>query len=201
MNDALILAFNIDDAAFEKLEHLCGALGLAVRRVPKAAFSLPLGALLGMPAARLTNAPNAGDFDDPMLVMCNLEEEPFNLFLQGAALFWHTAHRPEGRAHTGEHRLERRAAARRAEPRTRPGAGAGAPARAAGAAAVTLNNIYESMLAMRAGASVELPCNRLIAGAMTPSPEILRFELKSVQAAQKDRENVVLSRSFLRVAR
>ncbi|MBQ6373718.1 MAG: DUF3783 domain-containing protein [Clostridia bacterium] len=82
MNDALIFAFNLSENALERLQSICDAIGVGLRYVHPEAFGLPLGALLGMPAARLTEVSEDDSFDDPMLLMCSLDEPQFNALLQ-----------------------------------------------------------------------------------------------------------------------
>jgi hypothetical protein len=81
MGESTILSFNLSEPANGMLSVLCDGLGLRLSVVPKADFARPLGTLLGLPCAQPV-ADSAADFDDPMLVMCNLDETQFNAFLQ-----------------------------------------------------------------------------------------------------------------------
>ena len=76
-----ILAFNLSAEALKTLQTPCQAMGLRLKAVPPDGFSLPLGAMLGLPAAASPVQPSAANFDDPMLVMCGLEESAMNGFL------------------------------------------------------------------------------------------------------------------------
>ena len=79
MGGPMILAFNLNAATLSGLGKICGTLGLHCKAVPREGFTLPLGAMLGIP---VNAAPVAGEnFTEPMLVMCNLDEAQFNAFL------------------------------------------------------------------------------------------------------------------------
>jgi len=82
MSDSMVFAFNLDAPSLERLEAVCRALDIALRPVDRAAFGLPIGAMLGMPAARLTANPADDGFEEPMLVMCGLEPPKFDEFLR-----------------------------------------------------------------------------------------------------------------------
>ena len=78
----VILAFNLDEDALKTLKGICDWLQLRLKSVPPESFALPLGALAGMPAAALgASLVGAPFFNDPMLVMCQLDEPRFNAFL------------------------------------------------------------------------------------------------------------------------
>ena len=79
MGGPSILAFNLDAAVLTALGGLCAAQGLRCKAVPREGFTLPLGAMLGMP---VNAVPAPGEnFNEPMLVLCNLNEAQFNGFL------------------------------------------------------------------------------------------------------------------------
>ena len=82
MNDAMVFSVNLDGERHAMLQSVCDSLGIILKPVPREAFGLPLGALLGMPAARLAGAAEDSGFDDPMLLLCGLEEPTFSAFLQ-----------------------------------------------------------------------------------------------------------------------
>ena len=88
MPSAAVLAFNLDPLAFNRLKASCGALGLGATDVPKASFSRPVGALAGLPVPDVADDPAAdgatddSPFDDPMLVMCGLDEARFDALLR-----------------------------------------------------------------------------------------------------------------------
>lgn len=84
MGIPMILAFNLDARATAVLQKLCDALKLRLKVVPKEGFSLPLGAMVGIPVSASPAA--SENFDEPMLVMCNLDEAQFNGFLQALRL-------------------------------------------------------------------------------------------------------------------
>lgn len=80
MGGPMILAFNLNAATLTGINAICNALGLRCKAISREGFTLPLGAMLGIPVSA---APMAGEnFDEPMLVMCNLNEEQFNSFLE-----------------------------------------------------------------------------------------------------------------------
>ena len=80
MNEPLILAFNLDTDSCRRLDMIGDALCIRVISVPRKQQSLPIGALLGLSVG---TDPEAGKgFDDPMLVMCGLDEAQFSGFLQ-----------------------------------------------------------------------------------------------------------------------
>lgn len=76
-----ILAFNLSDAALAQLRGACGALGLRLKNVPKDGFPLPLGQMAGLPAAPAAAPAAEENFDDPMLVMCGLDDVALDRFL------------------------------------------------------------------------------------------------------------------------
>ena len=81
MGAPTILAFNLDAAALSGMSQLCAALGLRCKAVPKEGFTLPLGAMLGMPVSAPSALMVGNNFDEAMLVMCGLDEAQFNAFL------------------------------------------------------------------------------------------------------------------------
>ena len=76
-----ILAFNLNAPALDALGKICADLGLRMKAVPKEGFLMPLGGMIGMPV-RSVSSPSAENFDEPMLVMCGLNEAKLNGFLQ-----------------------------------------------------------------------------------------------------------------------
>lgn len=80
-----ILAFNLGEAALAALRGVCQSLGLRLKAVPKEGFSMPLGGMAGLPVVAPVNT-SAAAFDDPMLVMCGLDEQALDSFLK--ALRW-----------------------------------------------------------------------------------------------------------------
>lgn len=81
MGAALILAFNLDQNALNTLKALCAPLGIRMKSVAPEAFTLPIGAMAGIPVDHKVPV-NGKPFKDPMLVMCGLNEDCFNAFLQ-----------------------------------------------------------------------------------------------------------------------
>lgn len=81
MLPATLLIFNLPDGEITKLRGLCVPLGLRVKAVPPESFTLPMGAMLGMPAASADAPAAGGSFTEPMLLMCNLTEDQFNRLL------------------------------------------------------------------------------------------------------------------------
>ena len=78
----MILAFNLQDAALDTLRKLCTALDLRCKPVPAEGFAMPLGAMVGIPISGIPSPVPGGNFTEPMLVMCNLNETQFDAFLQ-----------------------------------------------------------------------------------------------------------------------
>ena len=77
----MILAFNLSADGMEALRGVCGALGLRAKAVPRESFSMPLGGMVGLQVTGAVNAVTQG-FDDPMLVMCGLDEHTLDTFLR-----------------------------------------------------------------------------------------------------------------------
>lgn len=82
MAQALVLTFNLPEAAFARIRALAETIDVRVEAVPPGNFALPIGALLGLPVRPPDVPSEGGGFSDPMLVMCNLDEAQFNRFLQ-----------------------------------------------------------------------------------------------------------------------
>ncbi len=83
MAGPLILAYNLDGEALDRLRGLCDAQGLTLRVVSPWEYGAPVGALAGIPVARQPeNGPGVG-FGDPMLLMCHLLSPQLDAFLQG----------------------------------------------------------------------------------------------------------------------
>ena len=72
MAPATVLTFNLPEADFERLRALAASLGIRAKAVPPESFTLPLGAMLGIPVGPSKAPVNGQSFDDPMLLMCNL---------------------------------------------------------------------------------------------------------------------------------
>lgn len=81
MLPATLLIFNLPDAELMKLRGLCVPLDLRLKAVPPESFTLPLGAMLGMPVAPADAPVPVDSFTEPMLLMCNLTEDQFNRLL------------------------------------------------------------------------------------------------------------------------
>ena len=82
MNQAIVLTFNLPEDVFARVRSLSTALGVRVKAVPQESFTLPIGAMAGMPAKAVHVPVEHATFVDPMLVMCNLDEAQFNQFLR-----------------------------------------------------------------------------------------------------------------------
>ncbi len=82
MIPATVLTFNLPGDVHARMQGLAAALGVRVRAVPPERFTLPLGAMLGIPAGPARIPTEAGSFSDPMLLMCNLDQAQFDRFLQ-----------------------------------------------------------------------------------------------------------------------
>lgn len=81
MGPATVLTFNLAPEDFARLRALAASLDIRVKAVPPESFTLPLGAMLGIPV-NAANAPAAGEnFTEPMLLMCNLDAARFDRFL------------------------------------------------------------------------------------------------------------------------
>lgn len=77
----MILAFNLSADEMETLRGVCGALGLRAKAVPRESFAMPLGGMAGLPVTGAENVVTQS-FDDPMLVMCGLDEARLDAFLR-----------------------------------------------------------------------------------------------------------------------
>ena len=77
-----VLTFNLPPDVHARIRGLAAAIGVRVKAVPPESFSMPLGAMLGIPAGPANAPAEAEGFSDPMLLMCNLDEARFNRFLQ-----------------------------------------------------------------------------------------------------------------------
>lgn len=82
MAPATVLTFNLNEPDFVRLRGLSAAMGIRVKAVPPESFTLPLGGMLGIPTGPINAAPVGESFRDAMLLMCNLNEQQFNQFLQ-----------------------------------------------------------------------------------------------------------------------
>ena len=82
MAQATVLTFNLPREVFERIRARSAVLGLSVKAVPPESFTLPVGAMLGIPASPSGAQMEGGSFSDPMLLMCGLDENQFNQFLQ-----------------------------------------------------------------------------------------------------------------------
>ena len=82
MNRALVLTFNLPEEALERIRSLSAAFGVRVKAVPPESFTLPVGAMAGIPAKAICVPVAHSGFDDPMLVMCHLDDAQFNQFLR-----------------------------------------------------------------------------------------------------------------------
>ena len=76
-----ILAFNLDDGAADALKKVCDSKKFRMKAVPRESFSMPLGGMVGLQVTGAVNAVTQG-FDDPMLVMCGLDEHTLDTFLR-----------------------------------------------------------------------------------------------------------------------
>ena len=79
----LILAYNLDGDALERLRALCAEQGLGLRAVQPWEQGQPVGALAGIPVAKTAGNPIVHGFSDPMLLMCHLLSPQLDAFLQG----------------------------------------------------------------------------------------------------------------------
>ena len=82
MNQALVLTFNLPEEAFSRVRSLSAAFGVRVKAVPPESFTLPIGTMAGITAKAVRVPVERTCFDEPMLVMCNLDERQFNQFLR-----------------------------------------------------------------------------------------------------------------------
>lgn len=82
MAPATVLTFNLPEADFERLRALAASLGIRAKAVPPESFTLPLGAMLGIPVGPSKAPVNGQSFDNPMLLMCNLDARQFDRLLQ-----------------------------------------------------------------------------------------------------------------------
>ena len=82
MIPATVLTFNVSDADIAKMRGLSAPLGIRFKAVPAESFTLPLGGMLGIPTGPVSAPSDGQTFTDPMLLMCNFNEQQFNRFLQ-----------------------------------------------------------------------------------------------------------------------
>ena len=82
MNQALVLTFNLPEDVFARVRSLSAAFGVRVKAVPPESFTLPVGAMAGIPAKAVHVPVEHAFFVEPMLLMCNLDEAQFNQFLR-----------------------------------------------------------------------------------------------------------------------
>ena len=82
MNTPTVLCFNLSKGVEATLHALCASLGIALKPIDGALYTQPLCVLAGIPASRPSEHIGRIPFDDPMLVMCGLDEATFDLFLQ-----------------------------------------------------------------------------------------------------------------------
>ena len=82
MNDALVLAYNLETTSMTALQSICDSLGIVLKPVMPEAYGLPIGTLLGLPARPLSGTDTKPTFTDAMLVMCGLGEAQFDGFLR-----------------------------------------------------------------------------------------------------------------------
>ena len=75
-----ILTFNLNENRLSKLRFLCMKLGLAVKPIPAADFSQPIGALCGLADPAETTPADA--FPEEMLIFCHMDNAAVNRFLQ-----------------------------------------------------------------------------------------------------------------------
>lgn len=82
MAPALVLTFNLPEAAVARIRQRAAGLGVRVKAVPPKSFAMPIGGMAGIPVQPVVAPVERGGFSEPMLVMCNLDEDRFNRFLQ-----------------------------------------------------------------------------------------------------------------------
>lgn len=82
MTPATVLTFNLSDADNARIRALAQSLSIRLKAVPPESFTLPLGAMLGIPVAPVRIQAQASGFSEPMLLMCNFDEAQFNRFLE-----------------------------------------------------------------------------------------------------------------------
>lgn len=79
----LLLTYNLDPSTTEKLSALCANMGIALREVKPFEYSLPIGALAGLPFS------GPGRFSAPpalpgeMLVICHMLSDQLDALLVG----------------------------------------------------------------------------------------------------------------------
>lgn len=75
-----LLAYNLAGRDAVALKELCRGHGLLWKEIAPSEYALPLGALVGLPAAPVERAPAApaAPFREPMLVMANLTRPQFD---------------------------------------------------------------------------------------------------------------------------
>ena len=82
MAEPLLLMDNCMPATRDQLLALCRGLGIRCREVAPCEYSLPIGALAGIPLAAKAQ-PVKAVFSDEMLVMCHMLSPQLDAFLAG----------------------------------------------------------------------------------------------------------------------
>ena len=70
MAQPLLLTYNLNVDASLALKRICDSLQIRCRSVGPGEYGLPVGALAGLPVAKVPEAAPGSGFIDPMLVIC-----------------------------------------------------------------------------------------------------------------------------------
>lgn len=81
MAQPLLLTYNLNAQTAAALKRLCDGLQIRCRAVQHAEYALPIGALAGIPVARVPAAPSDQSFDDAMLVICFMLSDQLDALL------------------------------------------------------------------------------------------------------------------------
>ena len=83
MATPLLLTYNLDFMTTEKLSALCADMGIELRAVKPFEYSLPIGALAGLPFAGPGQFSMQPAFPDQMLVICHILSDQLDALLTG----------------------------------------------------------------------------------------------------------------------
>lgn len=81
MSQPLVLCYNLDFTTDSALQKVCQDQGLRLRAVERREYSMPIGALAGLPVPSTGRQVDNADFHDSMLVMCYMLSEQLDAFL------------------------------------------------------------------------------------------------------------------------
>ena len=81
-NTPRVLCFNLSEGSEAALNALCASMGIALISISDAQCAQPLGTLAGLPGGTAPAHTGKLPFDEPMLVLCGMDEPTFDLFLR-----------------------------------------------------------------------------------------------------------------------